>query len=300
MGYGILQTWQWLRREKFDAAVTLLFFSDVWGRLLAKVAGIPNIISSLRARNINYSAWQRRLVRFTMRWANQVILNSEGIRDFAIEQEGAEPKKIRVIPNGIPVEPFSHDRPARDAMRSTLHIQPECLLIGSVGRLTRQKGFDLLIAALSQLRRPGAYLAIIGSGEEEAHLRRQAAALGITERVHFLGYRHDVADWFDAFDLYVQPSRFEGMPNALMEAMAAGCPVIATDIDGNRELVQDGVHGWLVPPDDVQALTSSIETALADHPEAQRRAQAAQERIAEQFSLGTMIDAWEIVLSGPK
>jgi glycosyltransferase involved in cell wall biosynthesis len=295
-GYGLLATWRWLRREQFDVAVTFLFVADVLGRALAHVAKVPRIISSLRARNIHYTAWQRFLARQTMRWVDTVILNSAATRGFAVAEEGAPPDRITVIPNGVsagdcyaPID--------RAALCAELGVAPDRFLIGSVGRLTYQKGFDLLIAALAQLPDQQIDVLIIGSGDEEARLKADATALGVDDRVHFAGYRRDVACLLGALDLYVHPSRFEGMPNALLEAMAAGCPIIASAVDGNRELIEDGVSGWLTPVEDIGALATTIWMALSNTDETHKRAAAAQRSAVSRFSVETMIINWESVLT---
>jgi glycosyltransferase involved in cell wall biosynthesis len=169
-------------------------------------------------------------------------------------------------------------------------------LIGSVGRLTRQKGFDVLLKAFARLKQPECALLITGVGEEEPALRGLSTQLGIQDRVHFIGYRRDVPAFLKTLDLYVHPARFEGMPNALLEAMAAGCPIVATSVDGSTELIEDGVHGWLVPPENPDALGYAIDAALRDQNEARRRGIAARQKATCHFSIETMINAWEHIL----
>jgi glycosyltransferase involved in cell wall biosynthesis len=294
--YGIPRLWQEIRRRTFDVAVTFLFASDVLGRWMAHRAGIPRIVSSLRARNIDYARWQRRMVRWTMRWADAVILNSRTFQDFAIQEEGVPKERIHVIPNGIAIENLTGEVD-REALRRALGIDEGVFLIGSVGRLTKQKGFDIFIQALARLGDPTVELLLVGRGEEEEKLRAQAFALGLGKRVHWGGYRQDVAQILRILDVYVQPSRFEGMPNALMEAMAAGRPVIASSVDGILDLIDDGIHGLLVPPEDGPALAEAIK-ALKNHPaRASEMAEAAKKRIVIQFGMARILDQWEKVLT---
>lgn len=297
-GYGLLATWLWLRRERFDAAVTLLFISDMFGRPLAWLARVPRIISSIRARNTNYSAWKRWVMRQTMRVAELVIINSEAVRDFAVAEEGAPADRTAYIPNGVEVAAYCQPLSRAD-LRAELGLPAERLLIGSVGRLTYQKGFDLLLAALAQLPRQDVDLLLVGQGEDEPALRTQASQLGLQARVHFAGYRHDVPRLLGALDLYVHPARWEGMPNALLEAMAASCPIVASAADGSRELIADGTHGWLVPPEQAGALAQAIAQALAQPAEARRRGAAAHQRAATEFSVEAMVTAWEQALAAP-
>ena len=294
-GIGIFRTWWWLRQERFDVAVTMLFISDVIGRSLAYCAQVSHVISSIRARNINYKLWQRWLLRQTMHWADVVVLNSDFVREFAIKEEGVKPEQIRVIPNGVNVEDYKNPID-RLSFCNQLSILTDEFIIGSVGRLTYQKGYDILIKAFASIKRRDIHLVLVGEGEEEISLRRESAILGVDRNVHFLGFRRDVKYLFGAFDIYIQPSRWEGMPNSLIEAMAAGCPIIATDVDGNRELVEDGVHGWLTSAEDPDALANDIKAVINDPSQAQLRASAAQYRVNKHFQIESTINAWEKAL----
>ncbi len=296
-GIGLFSTFQLLRGGQFDVVVTLLFASDVIGRCLGHLANGPRIVSSIRARNINYVFWQRIMVRSTMRWADTVVLNSGAVRDFAVTVEGAPTDRICVIPNGVNVKDYATPVD-RLALHAEFGIAPDQLLLGGFGRLTHQKGFDVLLHAFAQFGRRDVDLMLVGTGEEEATLRALASTLGLTRRVHFTGYRRDVPRLLGALDLFVHVPRFEGMPNVLLEAMAAGCPIVASAVDGNCELIVDQQHGWLVPSENVMALSRAINTALDDREEAQRRGAAAQARAATEFSVDAMIDAWEQVLMG--
>lgn len=297
-GHGIATALVWLRGRRFDAAVTLLYMSDILGRVLARAAGIRYLVTSIRARNIHYTSWQRRSLQLTARLADRVVLNSAAAREFAIQHEGVDAKRIVVIPNGIDVSRYASPA-SREALGQELQIPEGSHVIGSVGRLSHQKGFDLLITALSSPAHKATYLFLCGQGEERRSLERQAAEHGIADRVRFAGHRGDMEVIYGALDLYVHPARFEGMPNAVLEAMAAGCPIVATAIDGSRELIEDGVHGWLVPPEDPHSLACAIGAALADSDEAARRGAAARERAAREFSVDAMVAAWERVLAAP-
>lgn len=295
-GLGLLSIWRWLRRGRFDVAVTLLFASDVIGISVARLAGVPRIVSSIQTHDEFYAQWQRWLVRRTMRWADVVLLNSSHIREFAISEEGAPPERLRVIYNSIRASDYagSGSRPFLD---DEFDLPPGVYLLGSVGRLIYQKGFDVLLPALAAIERQDIHLLIAGTGEELVNLRAQAEALGLANRVHFAGYRRDVPRLLNGLDLYIQPSRFEGMPIAVLEAMAAGCPIVATGVDGTRELIDAGVHGWLIPPENSEVLAEAIQAAVDDPAEAKRRGMAARQRVVEHFSEDAMITAWEKVLA---
>jgi glycosyltransferase involved in cell wall biosynthesis len=295
-GYGPLSILHWLRSGQFDVAITLLFVSDVVGRVLAKMARVPRVITSLQTRNVNYTSLQRWLVRATMRCADAVVINNSINREFAITEEGAQPDRILFIPNGVCVEDYT--KPIDQAsLRASMGLMPNSKIMGSVGRLTRQKGFDVLLHAFSLIVDKDLNLIIFGVGEEEASLRALAVKLKVEARVHFAGYRRDIPQVLGALDLYVHSSRFEGMPIALLEAMAAACPIVASNVDGNRDLIEDGVHGWLVPPENHIMFAKAIEDALGNPREARRRAVAAQERVLSHFSIEAIIATWEKFLT---
>jgi glycosyltransferase involved in cell wall biosynthesis len=294
--YGIVTALIWLRARHFDALVTLLFTSDVLGRLLGWLANIRLVVSSIRARNTHYAWWQRLAVRLTMPLADLVVLNSANASDFAVAHEGVQRARMVVIPNGVAVG--GNAVLAQAQLRAELGLPSAGPLLGSVGRLTHQKGFDVLLHALALLPNPDCCLVLFGTGEEQQRLQNLADTLGIRGRVAFAGYRHDAAQLLGALDVYVHPARFEGMPNALLEAMAAGRPIVATNVDGNRELICDQTLGWLVPPDDATVLAQQIASALENPTEAQRRGMAAQARAIQQFGITAMVDAWERVLRG--
>jgi glycosyltransferase involved in cell wall biosynthesis len=296
-GYGLVSTLRWMQRERFDVAMTLLFYSDIVGRTLARIARIPRIIAALQARNVHYTQWQRRLVRRTMRWVDSVLVPTADVGDFAVAEEGVARERIRVIPYSVQINDFR--TPMDPAMlRNEFGLAPDQCVIASAGRLTRQKGFDVLLAALALVERKDVHLLLAGVGEDEHSLRSQVAQLGLDDRVHFVGYRRDLPRLLGALDLYVHPARWEGMPIVLLSAMAASCPIVATSVDGNRTLIDDGVHGWLVPPDDPIAFAKAIDTALHDRREAERRAHAAYERVLAKFSVEAMVEAWEQVFVG--
>ncbi len=260
LGTGMYNLYAWLKQENFDRAVTLLFYSDVLGRFLAHLAQIPLIITSIRRRNTNYSWLQRLLVRSTVRWADIVVLNSARFIEFAVQEEGVDEQKIAVIPNGTDVIRFSSGiNPLQ--VKSGLGLPENAFVFGSVGRLEPQKGYDLLLSAFSKLNGEDIHLVLVGDGSQRDALCRQAKDLGVGERVRLTSYRNDIPDLLGTFDVYVQPSRFEGMPNALLEAMAAGKPVIASAVDGHLDLVKDGQNGWLVPVESEANLTIALEEA---------------------------------------
>jgi glycosyltransferase involved in cell wall biosynthesis len=287
-GIGLLRILSLLRKHQFDTAVTFLFASDLIGRPLARLAGVPRLVTSIQAHDEFYSPLKRWIMRKTMRWVDVVLLNSEHVRQFAITQEGAPPDRIRVVYNSIQAELYKHPISHPELINS-FGLPGSAVVIGTIGRLTHQKGLDILLPALAQIPQVNIHLLVAGQGEELEPLK----AL-----VHFLGYRRDLPGWLGGLDLYVHAARYEGMPIAILEAMAAGCPIVATAVDGTRELIEGQKYGWQVQAEEPAQFAKAIQEALANPEEARQRGQAARRRVIKEFSEQKMIDEWEKILEG--
>ena len=213
-------------------------------------------------------------------------------------------KHSRVIPNGIDLSRFKPDPLARHETRDRLGIPDQAPLVGFMGRLTYQKAPELFVLAAHAVlsRFPEAMFLLIGDGPERSRLERLIQALGITSRIQVLGERHDVPELLAALDCFVLPSRWEGLPIALLEAMAVGVPAIATAVNGTQELIQPKESGWLVPPDQLAELITALFASLSDPARAQAFAQAARARIERDYALPTMIEGvqalYEEVIEG--
>jgi glycosyltransferase involved in cell wall biosynthesis len=199
------------------------------------------------------------------------------------------PSRAVVIPNGI--DPRRYARPAGGAaLRAELGIPDGARVVGSVGLLNDAKGFDLLVAAAPALP-VDVHVLIAGHGERERPLREQARALGVADRVHLPGWRDDLSAVHDATDVFALPSRWEGLPYALLEALAAGLPCVASDVNGSRDVLRgDPGCGLLVAPGDPGALASGLRGMLDDAALAARCAEAGPRRVAAAYSLDRMLD----------
>jgi len=220
------------------------------------------------------------LLRQVWRRAGAVVANSEGLRQLGQVFDPRVP--LRVIPNGVDLDKFKTD---------VREWEPARLLF--VGRVVYQKGLDLLLNALSELRELKWKLAIIGDGPRVEHLRKQANQLQISERVDFPGWqsRQMLPNTYQQANLFVYPSRHEGMPNAVLEAMASGLPVLASRIAGNEDLVTKET-GMLVPAEDTGALKSALAELIPNTTARERMGVAARQRVEAQYSWRVVAQAY--------
>lgn len=290
-GSGLLHVARELRTWPAQVVQTALPTSDMIGRSLAFLTRVPVIFSSVRGQNVDKPNWQRWLDRRTARLAKAVIFNDREAVPMAIRHEGVHPDQVVYIPNGVAIT--SARRPFAEVRRE-LNTPPEATVIATIARLHPSKGQQYLLRAfrLVRDRHPGAVLWLVGDGECRAALEREAAELGIAASVRFAGTRRDVRDVLDAIDLFALPSLWEGMPNALMEAMAAGRPVVASDTDAIGELVIDGKTGWMVRPGDADGLARCMIEILANPVRAAEIGQAGLQHVRQHFSLESMADAY--------
>jgi glycosyltransferase involved in cell wall biosynthesis len=199
------------------------------------------------------------------------------------------------VANGVEIPTSGSGEPRRKWSDVGLLFQPHHEVIVTIGRLDPQKGYGCLLRAFRQVlgQREQARLLVIGAGPEAPELRALAEELGVAEKVIFAGERTDGPLLASLARLYVQPSLFEGTPNALMEAMAAGVPVVATAVDGVPEIVTHGVSGWLVPPNEPAALAEAVLGALRDTQEAETVGRRGREMMLKEFDTATMISRYE-------
>jgi glycosyltransferase involved in cell wall biosynthesis len=246
---------------------------------------------SRRERFLYYPIDKRLLTRFPI-----VIAVSDRIRTELV-RAGARPERVRTVLNGIDHHAFRRRRQRDAAARAKLGIGPDEVVIGGVGRLSPEKRFDVLLEAVASLhqRRPELRLLIAGDGPSRPALEALAGRLGIASICRFLGHYTDVIELHHALDLLVQSSIYEGTPNVVLEAMALETPVIATDAGGTPEILEPGVHGLIVPPDDCAAIVHAVEQALADREATARRTKAARYRVEHELSFSARMGRVEAI-----
>lgn len=277
--------WRLLRAERPDIITTYLLHADILGRIVGKLAGVPVIISSFRCAHQDKPilVWLNRL---TVPLITHGIAVSQAVADWAQHRLHLPQNKITVIHNGLDTQEVTNT--TINAATST--SRP--FTITYIGRLDPQKSPEYLLQAVASLPanlRQHTTVLCAGDGPIRADLEHLSQQLGLTSTVQFLGFRSDVANILARTDIFVSPTQFEGISNAIMEAMAAGKAVITTDIPENRELIQNGINGMLVPVSDSIVLAHTIQQLSEDPLRRSQLGQAAQRTIKNQFSLNRTI-----------
>ena len=213
-----------------------------------------------------------------------MICVSDDLREASI-RAGVPPERCVLLENGIDLEQYGRTRTAEEA-KAAFGTPAGRTVLGAVGRLSAEKGFDLLIRATAHLLGRGADLElwIVGAGDERDPLARLAAELGVADRVRLFGFRSDTIDLYQAMDVFVLSSLREGLPNVLLEAMALGVPIVATRIAGIPRLVEDGENGILVDPGDFLELSGAIDRLLNDRMLRARIATAGRRTVEKSYS----------------
>ena len=271
-----------LERRQPDVVHTHLKHADVIGGRAAVRAGIPHV-STLHVIEDGIgrtASWKRDLaVRFRQRTAHRTIAVSDAVRDWYMDHTGADPASVVTIRNGVPAPPeLTSDE--RSSVRSELGVGSDAVMAVMVAVMRPGKGHDVLLDAIAGIDDPRLVLVLAGDGPLEPEIRRRAAS---DERVVLAGFRDDVDRLLAAADMVVHPTLADALPTALVHALAAGTPTVASDVGGVPEIVAPGT-GVLVPPGDRAALTDAV-AAMASDPEGRRvMGKRARERFEEEFA----------------
>jgi glycosyltransferase involved in cell wall biosynthesis len=272
-----------------DIVHTWLFAANAYGRQAAIAAGVKHIVAGERCVDPWKSAWQLAIDRYLAKRTERIVTNSSGVQEFYVGH-GLPAEKFVVIPNGI-APPVVADPISREALLAELKLPAGSRLIGCVGRLWPQKGHKDLIWAADLLKstRDDAHLLIIGDGPLRWRLERFTHQSQVEDKVHFLGERSDVPRLMPHFDVLWLGSEYEGQSNAILEAMAAGVPVITYDIAGNRDLVVPDETGYLIPLGDRFEFTRRTDWLLSDDALCRRMGEAGRARVLREFTVEQMV-----------
>ena len=284
--------WRQLHRQRFDLVHTFLFHANIIGRLAARAASVPRVVSSVRVAERRHR-WHLLCDRWT-HWAVDLeTCVSEDVRRFTLRRARIPGSKLVVIPNGVDFEKYEHVRPLP---LDALDIPPGAMLAVFVGRLDPQKGIDTLLECAAILRSDrrdvDLYWALAGAGPLEPWIRRRASQFRLTDRLRLLGWRDDVPALLKGGSVVVLPSRWEGMANVALEAMAAGTPLVASDVEGMRQLAGHPPVVHLVPAGSPDGFAQAVCTVLDRADRASRMARDAAQRVREHFSLARMVEAY--------
>lgn len=279
-----------LQRTSPAVAHTWLFAANAYGRQAARSVGVPVVLGSERCVDLWKSPMHFAIDRYLARRTAAITTNSPGVRDF-YHVHGIAEDRFVIIPNGIP--PRQVAEISRQEACRRLAIDPARKVILAVGRLWPQKRYrDLIWAAdLVATLRGDTTLVIIGDGPQSGELLRHRDAVSHPRHVRFAGHRSDVLELLPHADVFWIGSEYEGQSNSLIEAMQAGCAVVASDIPGNRDLVTHGQTGMLVGVGDRADFARKTQTLLEDRDLAARLGEAARQKIADEFSVAAMVAA---------
>ena len=285
---------RFLRRERVSVVHCHDQYSNFFSALSARLAGVPVVIASKR--------WLHSPLRYRVangvgfRASTKVLANSESVAASLRRDDRLGDDRVVVVPNFV--DDLAFEAPAesvRHGWARELELDDDAMVVGIVASLLPIKDHATLIRAISLLTPdwPALRLVVVGKGPELENLRRLAGELGIANVVRFAGLRPQLPSFHFLFDISVLSSVSEGFPNSLVEAMAAGRPIVATDVGGVRDAVRDGENGILVPPADPPAFAAAVRTLLSDPAKRQRMGAAGATRAREQFHAGHVVGSLE-------
>lgn len=290
-----IDLFRFIRKEGIKVIVTYHHDADIWGGVVAMLAKVPVVISNRRDLGYQLERSHIWLYRLLNRLYTGIISVSDAVKDAVVQREWAPANKITTLHNGLDFTGYQ-PTPSTDeirAYRESLGINPDRVVIGMVAAFRPVKGHIYLVKAVAEVVRkyPNIQLVVVGYKDTEYYqeVAKLIRNLGMEDHVICLGDRKDIPRLLFTFDIFALPSESEGFSNALIEAMAAGRPTVATHTGGNAEAVIDGITGFLVPPKDHTALAEAIVKLLENPVLRDSMGQEGQRRVAEVFTLGAML-----------
>ena len=284
-----------MKQKNIHIVRTHRYRANLYGRLAAWLSGVSVTIISLHDNYNKDMRLERRIAnKILSKFTDKMIAVSESIKRDIIKYDGIYPSKILVIPNGIDTERFKPEGIFAD-LRKEFSIQERDTVIGFIGRIVPAKGLEYLIDAFSYLKEDfkNIKLLIIGEGNLVERLREQAKEKKLDDSIIFPGGRRDIPDILACINIFVMPSIAEGLPNALLEAMAMGKPIVATMIGGIPEVIKNGFNGLLVPPRDPASLATAIKELIGNGQLSARMGQAARDLVMNKYSIRETAQKWE-------
>jgi glycosyltransferase involved in cell wall biosynthesis len=303
---ALLALYRLMRARRYDLVHTHISKAGILGRAAARLAGVPAVVHTYHGQVSEVEATTatgvlfRMVERMAARVTHRIIAVSASTAEQCLRHRIGRPDQYRVIHNGIDLDRFGSwdGAPSPEACG-------QGMAIGFVGSLAVEKRVDVLIGAVALLQQAASpvRLYIVGDGPLRHQLEAQALELGLGASVHFTGLVPDVRPWLAAFDVVVAPSASEGLPTVLLEAQAMGCPIVASRVGGIPEIVEDGVSGLLVEPEQPRVLSASLAAICGDSELRRRLGMAGRGQVARSFGLTTMLrrteGVYDDLLAGP-
>lgn len=287
----LFRLFQLTRQERPEILHAFLGFANLAASLIGRLLGVPVVIWSYRDVEVWKTKAHWLVDRLAVRWADAITCCSDAVRQFVLARMNGQASKFSTIYNGVDLETFN--RP-RATSRAELNLREGGFVIGTVSRLDEpKKGLAVMLRALANLAGrdglPSWQWLLVGDGPARDRLRSLASELGLSGQVMFAGMRDDVASVLPMMDIFVCPSLYEGFGIAIVEAMAAGRPVVASAVGGIPEIVVHEGTGLLVPPGDAAALAGALATLLTHPGQARAMGARGQARVRERFSIETAV-----------
>lgn len=279
---------RYFRQEEFDIVHTHSTEAGIIGRFAASLADVPAVVHTVHGvpfasdRNDLLEWFVLRCERAAARRTDRLVTNADAIAEEYLRREIGEPEQYTTVYSGIDIDRFRDAAPAQDVTGAGVRVV-------MVGRLVDGKGFEDLLAAVDRLDQDDLSVYLVGDGPLREELQQEIDQRGLVGTVHMLGYRDDIPEILAACDVFVLPSYREGTPRVITEAMASGLPVIASDIAGIPEQVEDGESGYLIPAGDSETLATRLKELLADAELRDRMGERGLERV-ERFSIEAMLN----------
>ncbi len=277
---------RWLRRDEIEIAHAFLFIASAYAYLATRFTPRVRLVASARNCKLEPHPLRRAVMRRAFRLADAVLCNSREAADFAVEHYDAPRDRVRVVYNGVDAERFVGPREAHRGVR-----------IGTIGRIEEQKNLRVFLLAAADVSssRSDVVFVVAGDGSLRGEMARVSRELDLADKVEFPGSVGDVPALLASLDQFWLTSDWEGTPNVVLEAMAAGLPVIATAVGGTPEVIDDGSTGVLVAARDVAALVAASRRLLENPGEARALGERARATVVERFSISAMVMATEAV-----
>ena len=298
-GLGVIQLFHKVQANRCHTALTFLLFADIIGLTISRLAGIPNLISAQRSNNAHYGKVTCMVVRLFLKLASTIVLNSAIYRAEIEKRFLPARANIQVIPNAIREDSRGFQEMSalacdqnRTEFRERMGLGADDYVIGSAGRLSHEKRFDIPIDALLERGLEDIVFMIAGDGSQRTMLEQKKDKLGLSDRVRLIGHVDDMREFYQALDLYVQTSDYEGMPNAVLEAMAQECAVLTSNAGGSRELIENEKHGWLFEPGNLNEFIAQVRKIRRDPALVARKKRSGRHYVLSKYSMDVILSQW--------